>query len=262
MEEQTPVEATPVETNEEVSPEVPAEEPSKVDEPQEVPQAPQAPQEPEDPQVEEEPAEPERPESKRALTRWNKMVEDEVQRRLPQAQQHQGLDYSQALEADPETIQRLETDRKQYGQAQQQTAMQQLESVRWENRLELDAPRIEAMYPQLKKGAPEFDAAVADSLNMHYLNLVGYDATTHTVRNPNLRYADFVEAQFEMAERLANQKVASTTRNIAKQAATTGLRPDGSSSKRLNLDQAPENMSKEELDAKIAHDLKSFTTIR
>ena len=68
---------------------------------------------------------------------------------------------------------------------------------------------------------------------------------------PNIGYAEFVEARLEQAERLATRMNQETVKNVAKQAATTGLRPDGSSAKKLNLNQAPQNMSIEELYASI-----------
>ena len=82
--------------------------------------------------------------------------------------------------------------------------------------------------------------------------MVGLDANTGLVQNPNVRWKDFVESEFELADEIANTKVANSTRNIAQQAASTGLRPDGSQAKRLNLNKAPEQMSDEELDAIIA----------
>ncbi len=82
--------------------------------------------------------------------------------------------------------------------------------------------------------------------------MVGYDAETDTVKNPNIRYADYIEAQMELAEAIAGEKNQKTVQNIAKQAATTGLRPDGSKAKGLNLNQSPDQMTDEELAAAIA----------
>ena len=51
----------------------------------------------------------------------------------------------------------------------------------------------------------------------------------------------------ELSTRLAKSMTADTAKNIAKQAAQTGVRPDGSSAKRLNLNKAPQQMTTEEL---------------
>jgi len=60
----------------------------------------------------------------------------------------------------------------------------------------------------------------------------------------------------ELADRTAATKTQKSAKNIAKQAAQTGLRPDGSKAKRLDLSKAPEQMSDEELDAFISSKLK------
>lgn len=248
-----------VQTNEEVA-ETPVETPEEPQE--ETPQEPEqeAEVEPEQPETEE--AEPEpKPQSRRESLRIAKLVEKQLQQQR-QAQTPPGMDYSTALEADPATVSQLEADRQQYGKSLYEQGLQQANSIQFKTRLEVDAPRIEAKYPQLDKNSDQFDPVIADGLNTHYLNLVGYDPQTDTVQNPSLRYADFIEAQYELAGVLANDKVSKTSRNIAKQAATTGLRPGGNSSKRMNLNQDPSSMSKEELDAKIASDLKTLKTIR
>lgn len=170
-----------------------------------------------------------------------------------------GLNYEQSLDADPEVIKKLEADREAYGRAQHNAGLEQAKTIQFHTRLEVDAPRVESKYKFLDSNDKEnFDPIRADAMNSLYLQSVGYDAgdpsrgIPESVQNPNVRYADFVEAQMEFAEALLADKQARTTQNIAKQAASTGLRPDGSSAKRLNLNQEPENMTDEELDASLA----------
>ena len=55
----------------------------------------------------------------------------------------------------------------------------------------------------------------------------------------------------ELVEEIAGQKNAQTVKNVTKQAAQTGLRPDGSSAPRMNLNKAPQDMTMEELYASI-----------
>lgn len=160
------------------------------------------------------------------------------------------LDY-QSLEADPELIQQLEADRQREGQTQYQAGLEQAKSLQYLTRLEIDAPKVESKYPKLNPDSPDFDALAADDINSLYLELTGYDQKTGKVANPNLRYADFVEVQMALSDRLATQKVEASVKNVAKQAAATGLRPDGSSAKRLDLSKDPSNMSIEELYASI-----------
>ena len=159
------------------------------------------------------------------------------------------LDYNTALDADPDAIKKFEDDRRKYGEELYNKGLQQAQSLQFHTRLEIDAPRVEARYPQLDKDSDQFDAHSADDLNSMYLTIVGYNPKDGTVKNPNLRYADFVDAQMALSKSLATRKITESSKNIAKQAATTGLRPDGSTAKRLDLNKAPEQMTDEELDA-------------
>lgn len=167
------------------------------------------------------------------------------------------LDY-QNLEADPELIQQLEADRQATGQAQYNAGLEQAKSIQFHTRLEIDAPRVEAKYNFLDTSDKEhFDPVRANAMNTLYLQATGYDAgdasrgIPESVQNPNIRYKDFVEAQMEFAEALLADKQVQTSKNIVKQTAQTGLRPDGSSAKRMNLNQAPQSMTMEELYAAI-----------
>lgn len=167
------------------------------------------------------------------------------------------LDYQQ-LEADPELIKQLEDDRKATGQAQYNAGLEQAKSIQFHTRLEIDAPRVEAKYNFLDTSDKEhFDPVRANAMNTLYLQATGYDAgdpergVPESVQNPNIRYKDFVEAQMEFAEALLADKQVQTSKNIVKQTAQTGLRPDGSSAKRLNLNQSEKTMNLEELYAAI-----------
>jgi hypothetical protein len=117
--------------------------------------------------------------------------------------------------------------------------------------LEIDAPRVEAKYPQLDKTAQEFNPVLADTINQMYLSAVGYDKDHDTVRSGDVRYADYVESIFELADEIASVKTAESSKNIAAQASKTGIRPGGASTK-LNLNKAPSQMTDEELQAVIA----------
>ena len=232
------------ETLEEQSPSGATEE-EQVEEAEEQP-AEEAPEEPEQPQ--------EQP-SRRENLRIQQLVSKLRQQPPTPQQRPETLDYSQALEADPEVIKQLEADREAYAQGRQADVEQRIQSIQWNTQLEIDAPKVESKYPQLDKDSEKFNPALADAVNNWYLGTVGYNPQTKTVSNPNVRYSEFVESFMELAEEAASEKAARSSKNIAKQAASTGLRPDGSSAKRLNLNQAPENMTDEELDAIIATSL-------
>lgn len=160
-----------------------------------------------------------------------------------------GLDYDKELDADDDTKKKLTADRQSAADVGFDRGLEQAKSIQFLTRLEIDAPRVEAKYPQLDKNSTEFKADAANDVNTLYLTLVGFDSKTQGVQNSNIRYADFVETIFSLVGDLADKKAQEQTKTIKRQAAQTGLRPDGSAGKKLNLNQAPHDMSDEELDA-------------
>ena len=238
-----------------IEPVVPEEEPQveeviePVTPPAEVPEEVVEP--PVEPPVEEEEEKPvSRRESLRIQDLLAKMkeVKPEASRPVPDA-----IDYTQALDADPELIKKLQEDRDKTNNAFYQQGLEQSKSLQFHTRLEIDAPRAEAKYPQLDKtNEKEFNPVLANAINTMFLDQVGYNSQTDTVRSPNIRYIDYVDSIFELADEIAGEKTASASKNIIKQAAQTGIRPGGSGTKKMNLNKAPSQMSDEELDAVIA----------
>lgn len=184
------------------------------------------------------------------ITKMRERGQDTAER--PEPPKPKNLDYRTALDADDDVISQLEADRSTYGRNMYDEGLRQAQSMQFHTRLEIDAPRVEEKYPFLDKSSKEFDPDYAHAMNTKYLQFVGYDSESNSVQHPNVRYKDFVEAEIEFAERLAARRVEVSKRNVAQQAATTGLRPDGSSAKRLNLNKDPGQMTDEELDAVIS----------
>ncbi len=208
------------------------------------------------PEKEEEPAEEvakeDPPASRRENLRIQQLLEKIKQQpqNQPDAPQSTGLDYGTALDADPEVIRQLEADRQAASQTAYSQGLEQAKSIQFHTRLELDAPKVESKYPVLNPNDKEnFNPAVADAINSWYLSTVGYDQQTGQVKTPDVRYADFAAGIMELSETIGSRKAVDTAKNVAKQARTTGLRPDGSSAKRLDLSKSPDQMSDEELDA-------------
>ncbi len=215
-------------------------------------------------QVEEESSTEETPEEKPPSRREQLRVQALLQKygdpRQNQPQQQaplqrgEQLDYSQALDADPEVIQQLEADREAASSSAYQQAMQQIQTDGWKRDLKYETPAVMKDYPFLNpKDEEKFRPAAADAMNLKYLRFVGYDPGDRqkgipaSVQHPDLSYREFVESEMEFVEELASQKNAETVKNVTKQAAQTGLRPDGSSAPRMNLNKAPQDMSMEEL---------------
>lgn len=217
--------------------------------------------EPEAPEQIEEPVEPEIPRepSRRESLRIQQLVSKlKAQEPASAPFSPEGLNYEETLNADPEVLKQLETDRRAATTAAYQEGLKQAQSIQFHTRLEIDSPRIEAKYPQMDKNAPEFNPAVADALNTMYLSTAGYDPATNTVQNANIRYADYIESMMELVEAAAGAKVAQTQRNIARQVASTAIRPGGTTTKRLNLNQHPTDMSDEELAAAALAELSNL----
>lgn len=245
-------------TNTEVVEEVVADEPQAEEQTEVVnEEQAEAPQEqPEEQEVVQEKSTEEAPEEKPPSRRETLRIQQLLKKygpppERPAPQQKDVLDYSQELEADPEVIQRLEADRKAASQSSYNEGLEQAQAIEWRTSLKIDAPVIEKKYPVLDKESDQFHPAVADAINNWYLSMSGYDPDTGRVANPNVGYGDFVEGFMELVQETAGQKNAQTVKNITKQAAQTGLRPDGSSATRMNLNKSPQDMTNEELYAAL-----------
>lgn len=250
--EQVKLEEPVAETQEEPKEELNKEESPADESTEEVQEQPEQPEEPaEQPEVEE--PQISRRKAKR-LEKLEGLIERLKSNETP-APKQPGINYSEMIQADDDTLKQLEQTSQEYGQNQYNAGLEQAKAIQFHTRLEIDAPRIESKYPQLNKDSAEFDPSAANAINQWYLATVGYDATTDTVKNHNVRYADFVEGIMELSGSMASARAQKTTENIAKQAASTGLRPDGSSARSMDLTKAPQDMTDEELAAAISRGL-------
>jgi len=237
---------------------------SEEEEPQEEQEAPEEKEELPEPEAEpekesEEEKEEERQPSRRETLRIQKLLqkygdpEERVQQQPRRQEPNKSLNYSQELDADEEVVQRLEQDRQSYGDERYNEALavaqKQQDFLRWETSLKIDNPAVEKKHSMLDKSSEDFHPAVADTVNTLYLKLAGFDPNTRTVANPNINYAEFVDSYMELVEETANVKNQKTVQNVTKQAAQTGLRPDGGTAKRLDLNKPFHQMTDEELDA-------------
>lgn len=234
------------------------------------PDAPATPQEPETPEPkdtdapedppapngeEEEPKPPSRRETLRIQQVLERAKQNQPPQAAPRSSREDALDYANELDADPEVIKRLQDDRSRAEDARYQEGLRQASAMEWRTMVRVDTPSVEAKYPFLDKDSSEYHPAITDAMYNGYLGFVGYDPETGMVDRPNVRFSDYVDAQYELADEMASLKTKDTAKHIARQASQAGLRPDGSSPKRLNLNQDPSAMSDEELDAVIAQAL-------
>lgn len=118
--------------------------------------------------------------------------------------------------------------------------------------LQAEEPYVLSKYTFMDKDSQDFDQEATSAMVAKYLNFVGFDEETKVARNP-ISYKEFVDAEMEFVQALAEKMARETQENVTRQAAQTGLRPSGAApSKSLNLNKAPEDMTDEELDAIIA----------
>lgn len=250
------------------------EEPEKVetpstepDEPRETVEEPEAPQTEEEPKAGDEPAEQQeeaeeaKPPSRREQLRVQALLKKygDPSERVPEKVDKP--DFRKTVAADDDTYGLIEQEAQKYGETQYNKGLQEAQFNTWTRFLKMEDAQAKTKYPEIDPSNEAFHPAIADSLNAKYLAFVGYEpgdpnhGIAPSVRRADISYVDFIDAEMEYAEELAARKVARTTENIAKQAATTGLRPDGSSPKQMDLNKLPHQMTKEELTARIARDL-------
>jgi hypothetical protein len=135
----------------------------------------------------------------------------------------------------------------EYGDQRYSEGLQQAQvALGFQTRLEIDAPRVASKYPVLDPNNNNFDPGVATLLNEQYLRTVGFDDRTGNVRNPNLRYEEYMDAMMEVVDTLSSSKSADATQNAAKQASKMGVRPSGVAKKSYQGDD-PRRMSNEQL---------------
>lgn len=134
------------------------------------------------------------------------------------------MDYREAMDAPDEVYEKLENDRRASAEASYNEGLRTAEAIEWRTNIKIDLPIVKEVLDRLD---PE-DAAAIDR---EYLLYSQYDPETGYVANSGISYADFVTARVEQVERIAKNLQVKSQKNIAKQAAQTGIRPDGGSNK-------------------------------
>lgn len=196
----------------------------------------------------ERPEEEEQPEEVPVSRRANKRIQD-LTRKLAEAHQPQQQPQTQRQIIDegeytPEEVNRLA---QQHGEQQYSAGLAQANALAFSTRLEIDAPKVATKFPVLDQNSDNFDPGVSAFINESYLKTVGYDPNIGTVQNNNIRYEEYVDGMMELVDTLSQGKQADSQKNLAKQAAQTGVRPSGT---RKTYDGAdPSKMTLEQLQA-------------
>lgn len=133
---------------------------------------------------------------------------------------NQGLNYRDAIEAPDEVYQQLEQDRETVRSQARNEVLDEVRRVQFETNLKIDLPLVQDKLSKL-------DPSAAQALDRAYLQFVGFNPQTGVPAVDGVSYAEFIDAQLELANSIATNRVVNTQRNIAKQAAQAGVRPDG-----------------------------------
>lgn len=160
-----------------------------------------------------------------------------------QREERQPMDYREAIDAPDEVYNSLDQDRRSYGDQRYNDGLEKSKAIEFKMNIKLDLPLVKDKLDRL-------DPADATALDREYLQLVGFDPNTGYVQNSDIGYADFIDARIQQAERLAASMALKSQKNIAKQAAQTGIRPDGGAHKGLQISSPQDiaNMSSEDFE--------------
>lgn len=209
-----------------------------------------------EPEAEAEPDEPVEEEEQPVSRRENKRIQD-LTRKLAEAQQstpQRVTQQRQIIDDGDYSSEEVNGLAQQYGQEQYNAGLARANAIAFQTDLKIDAPRVAQKYEVLDQNSDNFDPGVAAFINESYLKTVGYNAGTGMVQNNNIGYEEYVDAQMELVEALSASKSADSTRNLAKQAARTGVRPSGVSKSYSGAD--PSKMSLEQLQAAALDEAK------
>lgn len=239
------------------------EEPTTVEEPKEVEAEPveeEAPAEPEAEPADEPIEEPqEEPAPPVTSQRENKRIA-ELTRKLQEAQQPQfnqpQVQQPNIAEGDYD-VEQLNGMFQKGNQQAYDAGLARANAIAFNTDLKLDLARVVQKHDFLDKDSQNFDPGDAAYLNEKYLKMVGYNSQTGEA-NPNyIGYEEFVEGEIEFANKRNAAQAADSTRNLAKQAAQTGVRPNTVAKKNYEGTD-PSKMTLEQLQAAALQEAKTM----
>lgn len=156
---------------------------------------------------------------------------------FPVTTPYQPLPLQDGGEYDPK---QLEDDRNQFANSKmaegyqrglsQGTTRQVLEN--FETKLDIDKDKVAAKWKALDNDPDNalYDDQLEQSLVQQYVAFTGMEKDAQgrlSIQRPNVRFKDFVDAQMLNMERYASSKHTQSSENVHRQAANTGLRPNG-----------------------------------
>lgn len=202
-----------------------------------------------------EPEEPEEPApvSNRENERIRKLTEKLAQatnRPQPSPQQ------SQVIDEGDYTLDEVNSRAQQYGDQRYNEGVQQAKAIEFKLGLKMETPIVAQKYDDLNPNSENFDLGQREFIDELYLKTVGYDQQTGTVQRTDIGYEEFVDGFKNAVNRTASVKSADSSRNLAKQASQTGVRPN-SVAKKTYDGTDPSKMSLEQLQSAALAEAKA-----
>lgn len=168
---------------------------------------------------------------------------------LAPSKKDSGPDFRDMVDADDEVYRQLSKRASEYAESQRREGANEARFYSWRTELKIDSNKVNDRWHQFDQNSPDFKPQLADAINNMYLASVGYDGKS--VKNPDISFYDYVEGIMELADEAAETKVQTSRRNAIKQASRTGIRPDGTVPRSMDLTKDPTQMSDAELAAAL-----------
>lgn len=200
----------------------------------------------------EEEAEPEpSPRQNKAIERLTKKLA-EAKAQAPQRQAPQGPIIGEG-DYDLDQVNQMA---REYGDSRYNEALQQAQAIEFKLGLKVEVPVVTQKYPELNPNSDKFDLGRRQFIDELYLKSVGYNEQSGTVQRSDIGYEEFVDGFMEAVDRSASVKAAESSKNLAKQASQTGVRPN-SIAKKAYDGADPSKMTLEQLQAAALAEAKA-----
>lgn len=146
------------------------------------------------------------------------------------------LEYKEDQEYDPKD---LEADRKAAQEAARREGVQRglsqtsprLERELWADRFDIDSERVTTKWDALNpEKTDSYKPKLEAQLVQKYIAYTGVTRDPQgriSIEKPNIRFRDFVDAEMRNLEEYASERNAQSSKNLVRQAANTGVRPNG-----------------------------------
>lgn len=200
----------------------------------------------------EEEAEPEpSPRQNKAIERLTKKLA-EAKAQAPQRQPQQGPIIGEG-DYDLDQVNQMA---REYGDQRYSEALEQAKAIEFKLGLKVEVPVVTQKYPELNPKSDNFDLGRRQFIDELYLKSVGYNEQSGTVLRNDIGYEEFVDGFMEAVDRSASVKAAESSKNLAKQASQTGVRPN-SIAKKAYEGTDPSKMTLEQLQAAALAEAKA-----